>query len=320
MGRHERIPRAGDTGDKHGGRGVGKDAIDRGVGGGFSAIGDKGAQSAAFEQGFGGGVGRGEFGLAEQPGLFEIDVQHGARMGQERLQAFGLAGRGRGHAQIGGGKERRPRDLFEKAAREVAVQGDEAGIGCGLRSQGAVGERLQDTIACGFERVGVGNGGDQAVGALDGHVFVGGKVGRAVDVIGDHAQFVTGAHHFVALIILADGRKQGGAQAETRQCHGDVHGHAAGQARDAAGHVRALPHVAGCAADHVPQDGTDAQDIGITCHGLVVAGWRGLGKWWGGLPGAGWRFGIRRRRRAGWRGRRRDLRRARFLRQSRKNR
>ena len=45
-----------------------------------------------------------EDGLAEQPGLLEIDIERGAPGAQERQQPLGLAGRGGGDTQIGRAK------------------------------------------------------------------------------------------------------------------------------------------------------------------------------------------------------------------------
>ena len=109
--------------------------------------------------------------------------------------------------------------------------------------------------------MGVGDGGDQAVRALDGHVAVGGQVVGPIDMAGDHPHAGAGGGQIVTFGIAAYRGQQGGGQAEAAQGDGDVHGDAAGEAGDPARHVGGEPHRGGGAADHVPQDGADAKDI-----------------------------------------------------------
>ena len=122
--------------------------------------------------------------------------------------------------------------------------------------------------------MGIGDGSDQAVCALDGHIAVGGLV-AAVDVIGGQAQCHCGVDQILAFGIIADAGEQGGLQAKAFERHGDIHGDTTRQPCDAAGAVGAQRHGGGVPADDVPQDGANAEDIG--CHaGFVAEGmdWR----------------------------------------------
>ena len=192
-------------------------------------------------------------------------------MREQRPQPFRLAGRGGRHPQVGRREQRALRDLGQEPRRQVAVQRHRPGPGRGRAAEPPVGQRPQDAIAGGLQRMGVGNGGDQAVRTLDCHVAVGRQIIGAIDVVGDQPQTPRGGDQLLALGVAADGGQDRGPEAEPRQRHRDVHRHAAGQPGDAARHVGPQPHVRGRAADDVPQDGTDAEDVGGFVHAGTVS-------------------------------------------------
>ena len=198
--------------------------------------------------------------------------------GEEGAQPLGLAGACGGDAQIGPGEKRRDGDLREERGREVAVERDEAGPGSGGAAEAAVGEGGEDGLARRLEAAGIGNGGDEALGALDGDITVGREVGDAVDEARVETPGGDGGEEVLALGVTADGGEQGRGEACAAQRHGDVESDAAGRAGDAARQVLARGHRGRGAADDVPKDGADAEDIGDG-HGI-----RHGGKGRGGQP------------------------------------
>ena len=87
-----------------------------------------------------------------------------------------------------------------------------------------------------------------------------------------------GRDQFVAFGIATNGTQNGGFHPESCQRHGDVHGNATGQARDATGHVRAALHLHSASPDYVPQDRADAEDVGRARHGDICTARTGEGK------------------------------------------
>ena len=119
--------------------------------------------------------------------------------------------------------------------------------------------------------MGVGNGGDQAVRAFDRHILIGRQIVRPVDVIGVQPAQLARRDQLVAFCVAAHSADQRGRQAETGQGHRNVQGDAAGQARDAPRHIRALPHLGFSAPDDVPQDRADAKNVWLICHAARFA-------------------------------------------------
>lgn len=253
MGGHEGIACAGDPCDHDGRRGIGDHASALGAfSAGAAAIGDKNAGSPTRQQGRGGIGGAVKTGFAEQSGLFQIYVKRGARMREQGQQAFGLAGAGRGHPQIGAGKQRRGGNFRQQRHGQIAVKGNQTlprRIGA---AQTTVGHGAQDLVARSLQRMRVGNRGDQAVCAFDRHITVGRQVFRAIEVVGDQPHALTGGDQFFALGVTPDGGQQRRGHAKTRQRHGDIHRHTTGQAGDPPRHVRAKPHRNRRATDNVP--------------------------------------------------------------------
>lgn len=112
---HEGIACARDAGDKD----MWRLAFDHAVtlaafGSGFAAVCDQNPTRAAIKQGRGGLDSGRVFGPGKDVGFFTVDVKRGRGMRDQRQQAFGLARRGGGHAQIGGGEQRRCRDIRQR--------------------------------------------------------------------------------------------------------------------------------------------------------------------------------------------------------------
>ena len=190
-------------------------------------------------------------------------------MGQQRQQSPRLAWRCGGHPQVCLRKKRRRGDLGQQAFGEVSVQRDGAGPRGPSRAKPTIGQGAQDLVPGGLQRMGVGDGRDQAVRAFDGHVAVGRQILGPVDRVRHQPQPVTGGDQLVPLGVAANGGQQGRRHPEPPQRHRDVHRHASRQPRDPPRHVRAKPHRRGRAPDDVPQDRTDAKDV--RRHGCVLA-------------------------------------------------
>ena len=124
--------------------------------------------------------------------------------------------------------------------------------------------------------MGIGNGGDQAVGALDRHIAVRGQIIRAVHVIRMQPAQLARGDQLVPFGVAADGADEGGGQPKAGQRHRDIQRNATGQTRDATGHIRALPHDRIATADNVPKHGTDAENVRCMCHaaGMAQPIWR----------------------------------------------
>ena len=106
--------------------------------------------------------------------------------------------------------------------------------------------------------MGVGDGGDQAIGPFDRHIHIGGQILGPVDMVTDQPHAGRCCNQLVAFGIAAHIGQQRWHHAEPAQGHRDIHRHAAGQAGDPPGHVGPHAHMAGGAPDHVPQDRSDA--------------------------------------------------------------
>ena len=75
MGGHERVTRAGDPGDQNRGRHLADQSGGTAFTSGPAAIGDQDPLRAARQQGLGGFARGAEFRVAQQPGLFQIDIK-----------------------------------------------------------------------------------------------------------------------------------------------------------------------------------------------------------------------------------------------------
>ena len=192
-------------------------------------------------------------------------------MSQQGQQPRGLAGRGRGHAQIGAGEQRGPCDDVQQVRRQIAVKRDQTAPGCCRTAQRSIRQRAQDFVSCRLKAVGIGNGGNQPTRTFDRHIHIGRKIIGPVDVSGDQAHPGSLGQQRLARIIAAHRGEQRRGHAEPAQGHGDIHRHAAGQPGDPARHVCPQTHQVGGPPDDVPQDRTDAQDIRRWCHPRVMA-------------------------------------------------
>lgn len=147
MGGHEGVARPGDAADGDGWRAEHQvAAVERG-GERAGAVGHAEPVRAPGRKAAGGGGRVGIGALAQDARLGQVEIERGAGACQERVQPCGLAGAGRGQAQVGAGKERRDGDLREERGREVAVERDEAGPGSSGAAEAAVGEGREDGLA-----------------------------------------------------------------------------------------------------------------------------------------------------------------------------
>ena len=124
--------------------------------------------------------------------------------------------------------------------------------------------------------MGIGDGGDQTVRPLDRHIAVRGQIIRAVHVIRMQPAQLARGDQLVPFGVAADGADEGGGQPKAGQRHRDVQCNATGQARDAARHVRPLPHDRIATSDDVPQHRSDAKNVRCMCHaaGMAQPIWR----------------------------------------------
>ena len=187
-------------------------------------------------------------------------------MRQQGQQAFGLAGAGGGDAQIGPVKGGCAGDAAQQVRRQVAIQRDGPAPGRIGTPQPPVDQRRQDRIVARFQRMRIGDRGNQPVRILDRHVTIRRQVGQMGE-IGIDPQRAHGLEQGAPFGIVADRGQNGRAHAETRQRHRDVHGHAPRQAGDMARHVATTAQGPPGASDDVPQDRSDAKNV-RGCHVL----------------------------------------------------
>ena len=146
-----------------------------------------------------------------------------------------------GHAKVGGGKAGTLRDIRQQVDGQIAVERNDTGIRRLWAAERAILQRLQDRVARRLQRMGIGHGGNQPLGTLDGHINIGG-LRRDMHVFGHHAHAPTARQEVDPVMVIANGGQEGRCQIEPAQGHGNVHRHTAGQAGDAARLVRTHAH------------------------------------------------------------------------------
>ena len=271
VGGHEAVARARHAGDGDGGRGLCQHlGPASGAGGGAGAVRHQHAGRAPGDHGLRGLGGIGAGMARQRLGLGAVEIQRDMVQPQQGGEALGLAGAGRNHAQVGLAQGRVGGDGFQLRHGQVAVDHHRAAPGRFGRAEGAVAQGRQHPVARGFQRMGVGHGGDQAVGILDRHVDVGRPFRQPLHPVGGDPQGAHGGQQRVTLGVGADRAQHGNGLFPRGQGNGHVQRDAAGHVADAARHVGARRHRRGTAADHVPQHRADAEDVRARgCHPTI---------------------------------------------------
>ena len=126
MGGHESVTGSGNSCDKHLWWFSGQYPVLAGMSSRATAIGDQDLRCAVFDQTARRVGGRLERVVAQQTCFFEVHVNGGVRHGEDRQQAFGLAGRSRGHAKLGSGEKRAGEsEVVSKEAKRVKTTLDD---------------------------------------------------------------------------------------------------------------------------------------------------------------------------------------------------
>ena len=188
----------------------------------------------------------------------------------QREKPFSFAGAGWSHAQIGQGKERRAGDFAQKVGRQVAIERHEARVGGVSASEPSIGQRSKDALTCRLQRMRVSNCRNQPVRPFDSHIDIGRQILGAIDKLAHKPHPPGFGDQFLALGIAADGGEDRGRQAKSAQRHGDVHRHTSGKAGDPPRHIGPGLHMHSGAADHIPKDGTDTEDVGCLAHTCLL--------------------------------------------------
>jgi hypothetical protein len=286
---HEGIARPGDARRPSRAGGRAWAGRPRGASAAAAAVGDQRPRAPARDQRRGGlGASANSVpGTAARPP--PVDIKRGARMpeqGRRRSALPGLAGARRRSAAANRG--------------EAAISASSASVRLPSSAIRPVG---RGAVPAAHPRTGAGsrrprppaNGRRQwrrsGRSPLDRHVAVGRQIVRAVDQPGLQPHPLAGG---TSSSPSGRGRWRSAAPGagRTGQRHRDVHRHPARQPGDAPRHVRPQPHRGRRAADDVPQDRADAQDVrcgsglpwrdGRTASGCPPArAWPRVGSCWG---------------------------------------
>ncbi|CUH62855.1 hypothetical protein TG4357_00351 [Thalassovita gelatinovora] len=96
-------------------------------------------------------------------------------------------------------------DVFQQGMGQVAIKRDQPFIRRSTGPKWPIEQRLQDLVACGFQRQRIGNRRDQPVGTFDCHILIGRQIVGPIDMGGVDAKPLAGRQQVVAFHIAADG-------------------------------------------------------------------------------------------------------------------